>query len=58
MRRTRTAALVLSALLAVVIDGEVTFQGFPTGAAPVKGVEGGWEMQDLDAALQQRTTNG
>ncbi|WP_127500347.1 hypothetical protein [Actinoplanes solisilvae] len=44
--------------IAVVIDGEVTFQGFPTGAAPVKGVEGDWEMKDLDAALQQRTTNG
>jgi hypothetical protein len=41
--------------IAVVIDGKVSFKGFPTGEAPIKSAEGDWELEDLDAALQQRT---
>ncbi|OJF10547.1 hypothetical protein [Couchioplanes caeruleus] len=44
--------------IAILIDGEVAFKGFPAGAAPVQSAEGDWEIKDLDAALQQRTTNG
>ncbi|MFF6785545.1 hypothetical protein [Streptomyces sp. NPDC012510] len=41
--------------IAVVIDGKVSFKGFPAGEAPVKSAEGDWEIEDLDAALRQRT---
>jgi hypothetical protein len=44
--------------IAILIDGKVTFKGFPTGAAPVKSVEGDWKIEDLDTALQQRTMVG
>lgn len=44
--------------IAVLIDGKVAFKGFPTGEAPVKSAEGDWEIEDLDAALQQRTKSG
>jgi len=41
--------------IAVLIDGKVSFKGFPTGEAPIKSAEGDWEIEDLDAALRQRT---
>lgn len=44
--------------IAVLIDGEVEFKGFPVGEAPVKSAEGDWEIEDLDAALRQRTKSG
>jgi hypothetical protein len=44
--------------IAVLIDGRVSFKGFPTGEAPIKSAEGDWEIEDLDAALQQRTKSG
>ncbi|GAB2715907.1 hypothetical protein [Streptomyces bullii] len=44
--------------IAVLIDGKVSFKGFPAGEAPVKSAEGDWEIEDLDAALRQRTKSG
>ncbi|MGW3645666.1 hypothetical protein [Streptomyces sp. NPDC000878] len=41
--------------IAVLIDGKVSFKGFPTGEAPIKSAEGDWEIEDLDDALRQRT---
>ena len=34
---------------------EVTFKGFPTGAAPFKAVEGKWAIADLQALIEQLT---
>jgi hypothetical protein len=42
--------------LAVLIDGQVRFQGFPAGRSPVKEAEGNWTIEDLDRALRRQTS--
>ncbi|MGH8907728.1 MAG: hypothetical protein ACRD0K_14705 [Egibacteraceae bacterium] len=49
-------ALFVDGSMNVVVNGRnVTFLGFPQGGGPLAAAEGSWTLDDLDAAIAERT---